>query len=242
LKQAHSRLTVHAPESGVSVAFRNTLIYTLEDAVWRLVHVHNSNPRPNIDTMGYVTCRLDELLTAAQSAPLDLGQTGIASIMFTDIVDSTALAAAVGDATWQGLVRGHLSAVEEYVTVQGGTLVKSLGDRTMSTFPSARSALTAAQEIQTMMAEQASEPHLQVRIGIHTGDLVADQADVFGSVVNKAARIDASAQPTETRLSDATRIMIGGVTDFQFSEPLSLSLKGLDGTHTVYRLIQDDRF
>ena len=82
------------------MAFRNTFIFALEDAVWRIVHIHNSNPKPSIEAMGYTPRSIEELTASLQSEALVLGHTGIASVMFTDIVDSTALAAATGDTAW----------------------------------------------------------------------------------------------------------------------------------------------
>jgi class 3 adenylate cyclase len=227
---------VDAPEAGKSVRFRNTFIFHLERDVWRIVHIHNSNPKPNIESMGYTSRSIEELAASARSGKLDLGQTGIASVMFTDIVDSTALAAAMGDAAWSQTIQRHLGKISGVITDHGGRMVKSLGDGTLSSFASARAALAAAQAIQQMMQSEQTEPRLILRIGIHTGDVVHADNDVLGGVVNKAARVAASAHPGDVRLSDATRAMIGQTSEFQFSAPLEASLKGLEGQHILYRL------
>jgi class 3 adenylate cyclase len=111
-----------------------------------------------------------------------------------------------------------------------------MGDGTMSSFPSARRALSAAQEIQRAMAAAGDEPRLALRIGLHTGEVVQAQDDFFGSVVNKAARIAASAGEGDIRLSDVTRAMIGAAPEFDFDGPETVLLKGLDGEHRLYRL------
>lgn len=233
---ALSTLTIIAPEAGKSVAFRNTFIFALEDAVWRIVHIHNSNPKPSIEAMGYTPRSIEELTASLQSEALVLGHTGIASVMFTDIVDSTALAAATGDAAWTDIVQSHMTQVRERVEAHGGTLVKSLGDGTLSSFPSASASLMAAQSIQQALRAQTKEPLLRVRIGIHTGDVVEQDGDYIGTVVNTAARIAAAATPDEVRVSDPTRAMVGGNGEFAFDDPVSVSLKGLEGEHLIHRL------
>lgn len=233
---AYATFTVYSPDADMRVSFRSTLIFSLEDAVWNIVHVHNSNPKPNMESMGYTSPNLEKLAAAVHSTDVDLGRTGIASVMFTDIVDSTALAAATGDAKWSRIVTDHVATLTTCVERLGGTFVKSLGDGTLSTFASAGSAMQAAQTIMTAMAASTSEPRLRLRIGIHTGDVVEANGDFLGSVVNKAARVAAFAAPDETRVSDATRAMIGGSSDFAFSDAVSVPLKGLEGEHLIYRL------
>ncbi|MFL4472053.1 adenylate/guanylate cyclase domain-containing protein [Tateyamaria armeniaca] len=231
---AFTTLTVHAPDSNMFMKFRNTLVFSLENAVWRVVHAHNSNPKPNIESMGYDAPDLDKLIEASRGK-IDAGRTGIASVMFTDIVDSTALAAATGDSRWSRIVTDHVGDITRSVEASDGKLVKSLGDGTLSTFGSASAALHAAQAIMRAAAAQTDEPHLRLRIGIHTGDVVEAQGDYLGTVVNKAARVAAAASPDEIRISDATRAMVSA-GDFSFVDPITVPLKGLDGEHVLYSL------
>jgi len=233
---ARAALSVHQAEADKRVAIRSTFVFALEDGIWRIVHVHNSNPTPNFEAMGYESQSLDDLTAAAQAELLEVGRTGIASIMFTDIVDSTALTEALGDAAWSRIVAAHLESVTEAVREAGGELVKSLGDGTLSSFGSAGAALAAAQAIQRANAARAAEPRLRLRIGLHTGDLVRTDDDYLGGVVNKAARIAAAAGPDEIRVSDATRAMVGGAPGLAFDDPATVALKGLDGEHLILRL------
>jgi class 3 adenylate cyclase len=222
-------------DNGKEVTFRSTFVLTLEKGFWRIVHVHNSNPVSNMQALGYQARGFEELLDAALATPADFSRNGIASIMFTDIADSTTIAETIGDGRWSQAVTRHVTQVETIIRDHGGALVKSLGDGTMSSFPSARAALLAANTIQRTIADDTAEPRLQIRIGIHTGDLVEQDGDIFGTVVNKAARIAAIAAPGDIRLSDATRIMVGG-GEFTFCDPSTVQLKGLDGEHRIYRL------
>ena len=233
---AYTTLTIVAPEADKRVKFRNSFIFTLEDAVWRLVHIHNSNPRPNFETMGYELPNFEELAAAARSAAIGDMPTGIASVMFTDIVDSTSLSATVGDAIWTRIVKVHFAEITALVEGAGGTMVKSLGDGTLSAFPSAKAAMNTAIAIQKTVDAALDEPRLQVRIGLHTGEVVQSDADVLGAVVNKAARVAGVAQSSEICVSDATRIMVGGASEFTFSNSWEAVLKGLEGEHLIHRL------
>ncbi|WP_050927583.1 adenylate/guanylate cyclase domain-containing protein [Aestuariivita boseongensis] len=160
---------------------------------------------------------------------------GMATVMFTDIADSSTLAGLVGDRAWAARMEAHFTQIRQRVEQAGGQFVKSLGDGTMSSFSTACAALEAAQHIQTDMARQQEEPHLHLRIGMHTGDVIQTKDDFFGSVVNKAARIGALAPPGAIFLSDATQVMVGG-SGFAFSDPIQTPLKGFDGDHTVFSL------
>ena len=233
---ASSTLTIISPEADKSVRFRNTFIFTMEDGVWRIVHIHNSNPKPNFEAMGYELHSFDDLMAAARSAEADIAQTGIASVMFTDIVDSTAIAATIGDARWSRILSAHIDVTAGAIEAEGGMLIKSLGDGTLSTFASAGAAMRAATAIQQAMEDQSEEPKLAVRIGIHTGDVVQSGGDFVGTVVNKAARVAAVAEPGRIRVSDATRVMVGEADGFTFTDPREVPLKGLQGDHVIYCL------
>jgi adenylate cyclase len=233
---AIGRGDVHLPATGKIARVRFTHVLTLDRGLWRIVHAHHSSPVANIDNMGYEAQGVEELLRAATEDRVEIGQTGMASIMFTDIADSTRVAEALGDSLWSKAVRQHLDQIAGLIEAGGGRLVKSLGDGTMSTFPSARAALAAARTIQQAMEAAATEPRLPVRIGIHTGEIVDTGDDFFGTVVNKAARVAAWAGPDEVAVSDATRVMVGSNAGFAFSDPVAVPLKGLDGEHLIHRL------
>ncbi|MEP2530101.1 adenylate/guanylate cyclase domain-containing protein [Shimia sp.] len=225
-----------ALDNGKEITFRSTFVLHLERGVWRIVHVHNSNPVSNMEALGYESRGFEDLLDAAENTLTDLGQTGIASVMFTDIADSTALAETCGDAVWSRIVNAHLKAVGALIEGAGGTLVKTLGDGTMSSFPTASAALTAATNIQRENAALDAEPRLRLRVGVHTGDVVETDGDYLGTVVNKAARVAAMTAPDDIRVSDATRVMVGGASAFDFGKPATTTLKGLEGEHVIYRL------
>lgn len=215
------------------VDFRTTLVFTLEHGMWKIVHRHASLPSPNETTIGHEHNAIQELLDAVQE-DFNIGQTeGLASIMFTDIVNSSPIAEAIGDRAWSRIVALHFDDLKQTIKENGGEFVKSLGDGTMSSFTSARSALSAAKAIQIGLLEQDREPRISLRIGVHTGDVVRSNDDFFGSVVNKAARITAVAGQGEICVSGTTYAVVGSDYHFAFSDPEMVILKGFDGTHEI---------
>lgn len=222
--------------TGVNSDYRISFIFVLESGSWKIIQMHLSNPTSNIEKMGIEHSALPALVEAAKKGSLGLGREGMATIMFTDVVDSSALADVMGDRAWIGRIDAHLDKVRRSVEKAGGTLVKSLGDGTMSTFVSTRSALTAATEIQREAFANTQTPVIRLRIGLHTGEVIENKGDFFGTVVNKAARINAVTAPDEIRLSHATHIMLGRTDGFDFDDPIDVPLKGLEGTHRLYRL------
>lgn len=227
--------TMVTPDTGTKIQFRGTIVFGLEEAQWKIVHIHNSNPVPNATSLGYDPGNFDELAKAAARDRPNLGQAGLATIMFTDIAESTLITETIGDTAWSDLVQNHVREIRTIVTGHGGELVKTLGDGTMSAFYGAGPALRAAQAIQERMAERKTEPPLHVRIGVHSGQVTEASGDFFGLVVNKAARIAGLAQPGDIRLSDATRALVGS-RDFRFADPVTTPLKGLAGEHVIHRL------
>jgi class 3 adenylate cyclase len=133
------------------------------------------------------------------------------AVMFTDIVGSTEMTARLGDAAALELVRAHDAVVRRELEVYGGREVKHTGDGIMASFDKVANAVRAAAAIQRGFAAfnaGASEP-LSVRIGIHAGEPVEDQNDLFGSTVQLAARLCAEAEPDGIVLSGLVREMCG---------------------------------
>ena len=233
---SHELVFANRPDRTFTV--RSTLILTLEDGIWKIVHRHGSVPTPNIDFTGTEQTAIADLVAAArQGFSLDQ-RDGFASIMFTDIVNSSGLAAVLGDRLWSAEMTRHFAALRDLIEQAGDQFVKSLGDGTMSSFPDPARALQAARAIQHA-AQQSDGPALALRIGIHTGTVVQTEDDFFGNVVNKAARIAALAGPGEVRLSDATRSMADGPQGWRFADPVSVRLDGFEDTDLIHRLDLD---
>ena len=110
------------------------------------------------------------------------GETSLLTVMFTDVVGSTALRTRVGDAPAQSILDAHDAAVRRTVELHGGRVVKSLGDGYLAVFESARHAVAAAVAIQ----RDRDQP-IAVRIGLHTGEVLQQGGDVLGEAVHAAA-------------------------------------------------------
>mgnify|MGYP001812460784 CR=1 FL=1 len=233
---ARSKAEVLFQNADKPVILRQSMVFLLEHGIWKMVHVHNSNPVPNVEVFGYAHKAYDDFLATVAQDDLKLEASGSATVMFTDIVGSSALAEAVGDNRWAQLISGHLSLGESLLDRFGGRLVKTMGDGTMSIFTSAGRALKTAAELQRAVDGMDGEPKLTVRVGLNTGDIVEAGDDFLGTVVNKAARIASVADPGEIRVSDATKAMVGNSREYAFGSPVNVTLKGLDGEHCIYRL------
>lgn len=215
---------------------RFTWVFVLEDGAWKIAHVHVSNPTSNIENMGVDHSALNELVLAAKKDYKPVGGEGTATVMFTDIVGSSPIANAVGDRVWASTINSHFETVSQAIEDNDGYVVKTLGDGTMSTFSSARAAVTAAKAVQKLVTEAEREPRLEIRVGIHTGDVIKADGDYFGNVVNKAARIAAAANPGQILVSDVTRGMVESGGGFVFESAISVMLRGIEGNHSISTL------
>lgn len=224
------------PENDTACVERFTWVFVLEHGVWKIAHVHVSNPTSNIEKLGVEHTAFDRLISAAKEEFSAPSGEDTATVMFTDIADSSSIAATIGDRAWAKVISEHLRALSETIEGNGGKIVKTLGDGTMSCFSSARNALTSAISIQKLTRQESGGHVLEVRIGMHTGDVVQSNGDFFGTVVNKAARIAASASPGQILVSEASRSMVEGSPEFTFESPISVALRGIEGDHSISTL------
>lgn len=155
---------------------------------------------------------------------------GIRTVLFTDIVDSTALTQRVGDDAAMLLIRVHDTIVRDALTVSGGREVKHTGDGIMASFVSAAAAVRCATRIQRGLAQyqqEHAEYPIKVRIGAAAGEPVEHQHDLFGSTVQLAARLCSHAQPEQILVSNViAELCIGKGLAFQ--DLGEVSLKGFE--------------
>jgi adenylate cyclase len=216
---------------GYSWTYRLTVVFVLEQGVWRAIQTHFSAPVDDTVLMGpELTGTLSNLVESI-GEPIVGQRTRTATVVFTDIVGSTSLSESMGDETWSTTVGRHFDDLRTIVEDQGGRVIKTLGDGGMFIFDAASAALRSAAAI----SEANADGPLPLRIGIHTGDLVAGDGDVLGATVAKAARVTAAADGGQVLVS-ATTAGMANPTEFTFGPPISLELKGLAGTHVVHEL------
>jgi class 3 adenylate cyclase/tetratricopeptide (TPR) repeat protein len=151
----------------------------------------------------------------------------MASVLFTDLVDSTALRSRVGDEAADAVRRTHDEVLSGIVASGGGVVVKSLGDGLMAVFDSAADAVAAAVRCQQAVAAMDGPEPLVIRVGVSVGDVTFEDDDCHGSTVNEAARLCAAAQGGQILVADLVRAMARGRGGFVFEPVGVLELKGL---------------
>ncbi len=189
-----------------------------------------------------VTTSIDELVSELETERPDMrahaAPDGTVAILFSDIEDSTILTERLGDERWLEVLREHNAIFREQLQRHEGYEVKSQGDGFMLAFPDPCEALECAVNVQRAFAERDRDEEsetLRVRIGLHTGEVIAEEGDFFGKNVILAARIAAQAGGGEILVSEEMRQAAGTGNGFNFDEGRELELKGLAGSHRVFR-------
>ena len=168
---------------------------------------------------------------ALEAALNESGGRSLATVMFTDIVDSTARLQSIGDAAWRDLMAAHNARLREQLNVFRGREVKTTGDGLLAVFDSPTRAALCAIEI----ARSVRAIGLEIRAGLHTGEIELVGDDVRGIAVHAAARILALAGPGEVLVSATTAGLLEG-SDLSLEDAGTHELKGLPGMRQVFRL------
>jgi class 3 adenylate cyclase len=171
-------------------------------------------------------------LRAFAGFPTGIQSRVLATLLFTDLVDSTLLAARLGDVRWRELLSQHFEAVRVELERYGGREVKTTGDGMLATFEGPARALHCALAIR----RTANRDDLHLRAGIHVGEVELVGDDVRGRTVHEAARIAAAAGANEILVSDLARAL-AGASGISFEERGVHSLKGLDGEWRLHALL-----
>jgi class 3 adenylate cyclase len=184
---------------------------------------------------------IDIVADAVGAAPVPMVQSGSGTltIVFSDIEGSTRRAEELGDESWMRLLGFHNRLVRTHVERAGGYEVKAQGDGFMLAFPSARSAILCSIEImRALEAHARSQPNdaLRIRIGMHTGEAIEENGDLFGKTVVLAARIANQAAGGEILISSLVREIVESRGDLVFGASREAELKGLRGVHLLHSL------
>jgi len=157
-----------------------------------------------------------------------------ATIVFTEIVSSTALVTKVGDAAARDLFVKHDKIVRNELKTYGGKELQNLGDGFMLSFVSASAAIKCAGQIQEQMSEAL--PSIQVRIGINTGEVVIRESrHPFGQAVFVASRIVSQCKGGQILVSDVTRQLTAG-SGFSFVERGTFQPKGFNESVKLFEV------
>ena len=160
----------------------------------------------------------------------------LTTVLFTDIVDSTSQAAEMGDRRWRELINAHHAAVRAQLARYGGTVIRSTGDGFCATFEGPARAIACANGARNAVGELG----LDIRAGIHTGEVELVGGRVEGIAVHIGARIAAEARPREVLVSSIVRDLAGG-SGIDFEDRGMHDLKGVPGEWHLFAARLNER-
>jgi class 3 adenylate cyclase len=159
------------------------------------------------------------------------GSRVLATVLFTDIVNSTATLEKVGDVAWRELLLGHNTRMREVISDFRGREISTTGDGFLVVFDGATNAVRCG----AALVRAAKALGIEIRVGIHTGEVEFIDDNVRGVAVHAAARVLSVAGPSEVVVSDTTHGLVEG-SGLSFEDAGHHSLKGLSGQRQVFRL------
>ena len=170
---------------------------------------------------------IEEFLTGVR--PLPESDRVLATVLFTDIVTSTERSAQVGDRRWKDLLDQHDTLIRPELERHRGRLVKNTGDGILATFDGPARAVRCAQAIATSVKSLG----IEVRAGLHTGEVELRGEDVTGMGVNIAARVMDAAGPGEVVVSSTVKDLVAG-SGLRFADRGTHDLRGVPGEWRLF--------
>ena len=161
--------------------------------------------------------------------PVEREPGAVRTILHCDIVGSTARAVSLGDERWSELLADYHKTAEQAVDAHGGRIVDRTGDGFMAAFEGPVGAIRAARRLQ----QDAQELDLQVRAGLHIGEVREESGLLRGIAVHVAARVMSEAQGGEILVSETVRDVVAGA-NLSFSDRGARQLKGIEGERHLF--------
>jgi class 3 adenylate cyclase len=175
---------------------------------------------------------LQRLVLGTTTVRPGLAGRALATVMFTDIVDSTAHSAAIGDAAWAALRQQHDDVVRQALADHGGVEVKTMGDGFLATFDGPARGVECALRI----VRDIRALGIEIRAGLHTGEIAREGSDISGIGVAIGARIASLAVASEVLVSQTVKELVAG-SGLAFEDAGERELKGVPDTWRLYRVI-----
>ena len=166
-------------------------------------------------------------------SPEDMGERMLATILISDIVDSTAMLERLGDVAWSKLAREHNERVRSVIDRHRGREIATTGDGFLVLFDGTTRAVQAAAATQPAIADLG----LHVRVGLHSGEVAIVGGQARGVVVHAAARVAALAGAGEVLVSGTTHDLLDG-SGLTFASRGEHELKGLGGARPIFALVR----
>jgi class 3 adenylate cyclase len=186
----------------------------------RLVEMPGGDHLPGGEGAAELLEEVREFLTGTRAEPEP--DRVLATVLFTDIVDSTGTAAQLGDHRWREVLESHRRDVRDALGRFGGREVKTLGDGFLVSFDGPARGIRCAQAI----VDSSERLGLRVRAGLHTGECEVMGDDLGGIAVHIAARVSALAEPSEVLVSRTVKDLVAG-SGIEFAERGCHELKGV---------------
>lgn len=205
----------------------------IEGARW--VELPGADVAPYWDQPEVALGAIEDFLTGLHSAPRSDRQ--LATVVFTDIVDSTKKADELGDRRWKALLDLHDNLSRDLVSAHSGRVVATTGDGVLATFDGPGRAIRSASDLQHELAKA----DLHIRTGIHTGEVELRNGDIGGIAVHLASRIMSMAGQEEILVSSTVKDLVIG-SDLVFADRGVHALKGIEGTWHLYSVVPNARF
>jgi class 3 adenylate cyclase/pimeloyl-ACP methyl ester carboxylesterase len=203
----------------------------------RLVILDGASARPFLGNWEAVLEMIEDFLQESgqpTSGPEEGPPSGMTAILFADIANSTALTERFGDAAFREKARELDAALRTSIRDNAGTSIegKLLGDGVLAVFTSARQAIEAA----LACGRAGDDAGLPLHLGIHAGDVIREENNVYGGAVNIASRICALSAPGEILVSDTVRGLARTSAGVAFEDRGEQSLKGVGEPVRVYEV------
>jgi len=196
----------------------------------KLVELPGVDSLPWIGEAEAVLEQIELFLTGERRAPEP--DRVLATVLFTDVVDSTATATELGDHRWREVLDGHDRIVRAQLERARGREIKTMGDGFLATFDGPARAIWCA----TSIAEAVRELGIEIRAGLHTGEIELLGDDVGGIAVSIGARVGAMAGPSEVLVSQTVKDLVAG-SGVSFEDAGEHELKGVPDRWRLYRVM-----
>jgi class 3 adenylate cyclase len=172
------------------------------------------------------------LSEAGPDEPTPVDRSGTAVILFADIVDSTALTERLGDSAFRAKARELDGSLRAVIREHSGTAIegKLLGDGVLAVFTSARQAIESA----LACATAGDNAGLPLHLGLHAGDVIREESNVYGGAVNIASRISGLSAPGEVMVSETVRSLARTSGGVSFEDRGRRRLKGVGDSVRVW--------
>ena len=197
----------------------------------RFVELDGADHLPGDGDMGAVVAEIGRFVGSVRDEEASFDRV-LASVLFTDIVGSTEKAAEVGDRRWRETVEGHHATVRAILARYHGVEIDTAGDGFFATFDGPARAVRCAQAI----VEAVRVLGLEVRAGVHTGEVETIDGKVGGIAVNIGARVGGIADPSEVLVSSTVKDLVAG-SGLEFEDRGERDLKGLPDRWHLYRVV-----